>query len=91
MARSLRIRPRLSRTMLSMTKEAASFVCAASCNNNATNRTDFCFPLFLVALLVLYHTPCILASTRLIPDPNILFAEGVVQKWSICLQWGPDP
>jgi hypothetical protein len=44
MAQSLRTRPRLSRMTPNLTKEATRFVCAASCNNNATRLNDFSFP-----------------------------------------------
>jgi len=66
MVRYLRTRLRLSRMILSLTKEARSFVCAASCNNNFTSLTDFHFPLpLLVAALVnrrFYATPPMLSQ-----------------------------
>jgi len=68
MERSLRIRPRLSRTMPSMTKEATSFVCAASCNNNAASLTNSHFPLPVLTprLLVIrrFYTRSLYSSLR---------------------------
>jgi len=74
MARSLRTRPRLNRTILSLTKGATSFVYAASCNNNTASLTDFYFPsLVPVAIFVgnpsvPCHAPCAPASWRLVTD-----------------------
>lgn len=47
MERSWRTLPRLSKTILNLTKGATDIVYAASCNNTATHLTNFYLPLLV--------------------------------------------
>jgi len=83
MARSLRTRPRLNRTILSLTKVATSFVYAASCNNNTASLTDFYFP-SLVPVVIIHRFratfPVLSPHGDWLPIgcSNVLFAQGTV-------------
>jgi len=86
--RSSRTRPRSSRMILSLTKEATSFACAASCNNSATNLTNHLYFTLPVPAAVLVNRRFCAAFP--VPPPhgvlflmgcsNVLFAQAIVQN-----------
>ena len=61
--------------ILSLTREATSFVYAASCNNNATSLTNFYFPLPAVPAGVLVNRRSCATLPVLLPH-GILFLMG---------------